>query len=104
MKKMGSGTQTWDRMVINRVARDSLAVIVLCIGPFGISLEAKAPDLPDAMHNPFASNPAAVPAGKLLYEQTCQDCHGGDGKGDRGLTLGNLGGTSRLAATLHLPR
>lgn len=61
MKKMGSGTQTWDRMVINRVARDSLAVIVLCIGPFGISLEAKAPDLPDAMHNSFASNPAAVP-------------------------------------------
>ena len=47
-------------------------------------------DAPDAMRNPFAADPGAVPAGKLLYEQTCQGCHGGEARGDRGPAL--LGG------------
>lgn len=41
-------------------------------------------DVPDAVRNPFATDPSAVAAGKLLYEQTCQGCHGGDARGDRG--------------------
>jgi alcohol dehydrogenase (cytochrome c) len=47
-------------------------------------------DVPDAMHNPFATDPRAATAGKLLYEQTCQGCHGGEARGDRGPAL--LGG------------
>ncbi len=44
-------------------------------------------DVPDAVRNPFATDPNAVAAGKLLYEQTCQGCHGGDARGDRGPAL-----------------
>jgi len=44
-------------------------------------------DIPDAQKNPFAGDPAAVAAGKTLYEQTCQACHGGEGRGDRGPAL-----------------
>ena len=44
-------------------------------------------DTPDVQKNPFAGNPAAVAAGKTLYEQTCQACHGGEARGDRGPAL-----------------
>ncbi len=37
--------------------------------------------------NPLAGRPAAILAGKRLYEQTCQSCHGGEGRGGRGPTL-----------------
>ena len=38
--------------------------------------------------NPLAGNPAAVTAGAKLYEQACQTCHGGEGRGgDRGPVL-----------------
>lgn len=57
----------------------------------GITLAHAQNDQPDAMHNPFASDPAAVQAGRQLYQQTCQSCHGGDAQGDRGPALtGNL--------------
>lgn len=39
------------------------------------------------MKNPFASDPTAVSAGKTLYEQTCQSCHGAEATGDRGPAL-----------------
>ncbi|MEO8737646.1 MAG: PQQ-binding-like beta-propeller repeat protein, partial [Edaphobacter sp.] len=44
------------------------------------------------MRNPFASDPSAVASGKLLFEQTCQSCHGSEARGDRGpaLTSNNL--------------
>jgi PQQ-dependent dehydrogenase (methanol/ethanol family) len=41
----------------------------------------------DALTNPFAGQPAEVAAGKKLYGQTCQACHGGDARGDRGPAL-----------------
>src|SRR3954469_3898326 len=37
--------------------------------------------------NPLAGNPAAVAAGERLYRQTCQACHGGQARGDRGPAL-----------------
>jgi PQQ-dependent dehydrogenase (methanol/ethanol family) len=37
--------------------------------------------------NPLAGNPAAVTAGQRLYEQACQSCHGGEGRGDRAPAL-----------------
>src|ERR1700681_4082175 len=37
--------------------------------------------------NPMADNPDAVAAGRRLYDQTCQACHGGEGRGDRGPAL-----------------
>ena len=37
--------------------------------------------------NPLAGSPAAVAAGERLYRQTCQACHGGRARGDRGPAL-----------------
>jgi len=37
--------------------------------------------------NPVAGDPAAITAGARLYEQTCQGCHGGGGKGGRARSL-----------------
>jgi PQQ-dependent dehydrogenase (methanol/ethanol family) len=48
---------------------------------------AIAADAPDTVKNPFAGNAAAVAAGKDLYAQTCQTCHGGEARGDRGPAL-----------------
>ncbi len=49
--------------------------------------------------NPLAGNPTAITAGKRLYEQACQSCHGGEARGDRAPALvgvpfkhGNLDG------------
>lgn len=43
--------------------------------------------------NPLAGNASAVTAGQRLYEQACQSCHGGEGRGDRAPAL--AGGTFR---------
>src|SRR5579863_4745000 len=42
--------------------------------------------------NPMTTDPDAVARGQRLYDQTCQTCHGGEGRGDRGpaLTTGRL--------------
>ncbi|MBI3693775.1 MAG: c-type cytochrome, partial [Acidobacteria bacterium] len=37
--------------------------------------------------NPLAGDPEAVRAGKTLYEESCQICHGGDARGGRGPAL-----------------
>ncbi len=42
---------------------------------------------PDTPRNPFTNDPAAITAGKRLFDQTCQTCHGPDGGGDRGPAL-----------------
>jgi PQQ-dependent dehydrogenase (methanol/ethanol family) len=41
----------------------------------------------ERQENPLAGSPAAVSAGRRLYEQTCQSCHGGEGRGGRGPAL-----------------
>jgi PQQ-dependent dehydrogenase (methanol/ethanol family) len=48
---------------------------------------AQRPPTPDAPKNPFAGNSSAVAAGEVLYQQTCQACHGGRARGDRGPAL-----------------
>jgi mono/diheme cytochrome c family protein len=40
------------------------------------------PPTADEEKNPFAGDPKAVEAGKLLFEKKCQRCHGPGGKGD----------------------
>src|SRR5436190_10191272 len=37
--------------------------------------------------NPFAGDAEGTRAGKKLYEESCQLCHGGDGRGGRGPAL-----------------
>jgi len=48
---------------------------------------AQQAPLPDAQKNPFSQDPATVAAGRRLYEQTCQACHGSEARGDRGPAL-----------------
>jgi alcohol dehydrogenase (cytochrome c) len=43
--------------------------------------------IPQNAKNPFAGNAAAITAGKRLYEQACQSCHGGEARGDRAPAL-----------------
>jgi alcohol dehydrogenase (cytochrome c) len=40
-----------------------------------------------AERNPFAGDAEAIAAGKKLYEESCQLCHGGDARGGRGPAL-----------------
>src|SRR5439155_10261946 len=41
----------------------------------------------DTTRNPLGASPAAVAAGRVVYDQTCQACHGPAGQGDRGPAL-----------------
>src|SRR5262245_53654339 len=41
----------------------------------------------DTVRNPLANNPSAAVAGRRLYDQACQSCHGPAGQGDRGPAL-----------------
>jgi PQQ-dependent dehydrogenase (methanol/ethanol family) len=69
------------------IRRDQFAfflIVASSMVPVGFAQQA---DMPDAQKNPFAGQPAAVAAGKTLYEQTCQSCHGGEARGDRGPAL-----------------
>ena len=45
----------------------------------GIAFAQRA-ELPDRAKNPFAGDPAAITAGKELYTQACQTCHGGEAR------------------------
>lgn len=44
---------------------------------------AKAPDVARSRRNPLEKDPEAVAAGKKLFEQRCQECHGADAQGGR---------------------
>ena len=44
-------------------------------------------DAPEAQKNPFAADPAAAEAGRTLFQQTCQSCHGSEARGDRAPSL-----------------
>jgi mono/diheme cytochrome c family protein len=41
----------------------------------------------DTTRNPLGSSPAAVAAGRAVFDQTCQACHGPGATGDRGPAL-----------------
>jgi PQQ-dependent dehydrogenase (methanol/ethanol family) len=53
------------------------------------ALFAQQPDVPAALQNPYTGNLSAIAAGRVLYQQTCQSCHGGDAQGGRGPALAN---------------
>jgi len=44
---------------------------------------SKAPEKYRNRPNPLASDPDAVPAGKVLFEEHCEDCHGVGATGGR---------------------
>jgi alcohol dehydrogenase (cytochrome c) len=59
------------------------SILALAISP---SLHAQA--RPDALSNPFATDPGAAVAGKRLFDATCVTCHGPSGAGtERGPSL-----------------
>src|SRR5437870_6476758 len=64
-----------------RVLRVSV-VVVMCLS---IKSFAQREGLPE--RNPLAGNPEAIAAGKKLFEESCQICHGGDARGGRGPAL-----------------
>jgi PQQ-dependent dehydrogenase (methanol/ethanol family) len=59
-----------------------LALLIAALGA------AAQEHTPEREKNPFAGNPAAVVAGQKTFEQACQACHGGSGRGsERGPAL-----------------
>jgi alcohol dehydrogenase (cytochrome c) len=52
-----------------------------------LSYPSLAQDTPEAQKNPFAADASAVEAGRTLFQQTCQSCHGSEGRGDRAPAL-----------------
>src|SRR5438093_6419997 len=64
-----------------RVLRVSV-VVFMCLS---IKSFAQREGLPE--RNPVAGDPEAIAAGKKLFEEACQICHGGDARGGRGPAL-----------------
>src|SRR5438874_11285467 len=60
-----------------------IACVFLCL--YGLSLRAQKEQ--PSEKNPLAGDPEAIAAGKKLYEEACQICHGGDARGGRGPAL-----------------
>src|ERR1700690_2232316 len=69
-------------MVSRRSISPAALLGVLCLGGPFLLAQDRASDT-----NPTANNPEAVAAGRRIYDQTCQTCHGGEGRGDRGPAL-----------------
>src|SRR5579863_5887711 len=67
-----------------RCSTTRLVVVLsmLCLGTGILSAQDRANDT-----NPMANNPDAAASGRRLYDQTCQACHGGEARGDRGPAL-----------------
>ncbi|MBI3400619.1 MAG: PQQ-dependent dehydrogenase, methanol/ethanol family [Acidobacteria bacterium] len=57
-----------------------VTVVVIAIG-------APLAQQSDTTRNPLANDAGAAAAGRALYDQTCQSCHGPAGQGDRGPAL-----------------
>lgn len=71
--------------VLRYTAQIGLLAAWFCCAP----LLAQRPDMPAELKNPYAGNKTAIAAGKALYDQTCQECHGGGAQGGRGPALAN---------------
>src|SRR5690242_18188908 len=65
-----------------RIGKFCLISLGLCIG-YVVAQEHIATNAT----NPLAGSSVAVAAGRRLYGQACQACHGGEGRGDRGPAL-----------------
>jgi PQQ-dependent dehydrogenase (methanol/ethanol family) len=57
------------------------------IAVVGLSVGSLVAQQSDTTRNPLAGNSDAVAAGRRVYDQTCQTCHGPEGQGDRGPAL-----------------
>jgi mono/diheme cytochrome c family protein len=44
---------------------------------------AKAPEKAVSRRNPFYQDPDAIPAGRLLFERHCSECHGNNAEGGK---------------------
>ena len=60
-----------------------IACVFLCL--YGLPLLAQKEHTPEK--NPLVGDSEAIAAGKKLYEEACQICHGGDARGGRGPAL-----------------
>jgi len=80
VKRTGAGSAT----TVYRGVR--IVIAIACVGI------AASYGQQDESNNPFTSDPAAIAAGKMLYQETCQACHGEQAHGDRGpaLTTGSF--------------
>jgi mono/diheme cytochrome c family protein len=71
--------------------RRCLSLILLFLGLSAIALAAsngawlrKVPEADRVRTNPYAGNPEAVSAGRLLFAENCAKCHGSNAEGLRG--------------------
>ncbi|MGH9139560.1 MAG: c-type cytochrome, partial [Vicinamibacterales bacterium] len=62
-------------------------VALALVAAAGISASVLPAQQSDTTRNPLTGNAAAAAAGRRLYDQTCQSCHGPGGQGDRGPAL-----------------
>lgn len=60
--------------------------IVLAAATCALRLAAQQ-DTPEAQKNPLAGDAAAIAAGRALFQQACQACHGDEAHGDRAPAL-----------------
>src|SRR5260370_41335090 len=72
----------------NRSAIMSVEVTTLaCAAALAIGISVPLAQQSDTARNPLSNNAGAAAAGRTLYDQTCQSCHGPSGQGDRGPAL-----------------
>jgi len=64
-----------------------MRAITLAIFVIGSTLLRAQSDTAEAQRNPLAGDAGAITSGKILYDQTCQNCHGASATGDRGPAL-----------------
>jgi mono/diheme cytochrome c family protein len=57
-------------------------ILMVAFTPLQQSTEWVAPASAGMVKNPIASNAQSIAAGKIIYTNTCYDCHGKKGKGD----------------------
>src|SRR5258708_2472890 len=64
-----------------------LLLLLAGVVPIGVVAEyhgqwlARVPAQDRSQSNPMATDPSAVAAGKILFEQHCASCHGADARG-----------------------
>jgi outer membrane protein assembly factor BamB/cytochrome c2 len=67
--------------------RARIQFLVLAAATVGAAAILVAQQPADAVRNPLGTDPDAITAGRQLYDQTCQSCHGPAGQGERGPAL-----------------
>ena len=95
------------RKLLQKIASKKSALLIL-VGPLLVATSAfyqqtpwKAPATADAKKSPLKADDANITAGKAIYAQHCQSCHGKKGKGDgkSAATLNTEPGDFTTAAT-----